>query len=437
MVTQKRFPFQDIILFIIDKYTLHALTIILFGVKLVVSIKAKIFDKNTGVERYELMKKVRILLVLMVISLCFFLLTACQNGKQFIYSNYDYFGSTLKAVVYTNNDSFNFFTEQADAHLQELNLSCNEEIEGSDIYKFNLAIDGEKIEVQKTLFDVVKEAKEIHTLTNGAYNPCVYYLVDLWGFSTRFSKDKDIVKIYDRAFDESGFLPIPEKKYIDAFSDLSNFDKVLCLEKDGKYYLMKENTKVTVDGQDYYAKIDLGGLIKGYAIDKLTEIANRLGITKGYISYGTSSIAILENKKSDNWDLKLTNPRHIEGASDTFIKMPVKNKHISSSGDYERYYEKEGKRYSHIIDATLGKPIDNGIIAATVICQSANLADMLSTAICVMGRDNAIKFMKSNYCAENDIQVILTYIENDQMKIFTSVKGEITLQDNRYVIEKI
>jgi thiamine biosynthesis lipoprotein len=381
------------------------------------------------------MKRLRILLIFMVILLCF-LLSACQDGKQLIYSNYNYFGTTLKAVVYTDNDSFNSFTKQADTILESINKTLSEDIEGSDISRFNNAIDGEKIEVAEICYNLVEKTKDIYKLTLGAYNPSVYHLVDLWGFSPRFSIKKDILKPYDRAFDESGFLPLPDQKYIDAFSMLADFDKVTNFIIDGKFYLMKEDSKVSLDGVDYYTKIDLGGLMKGYAVDALTEIAKELNITKGYISYGTSSIAILENKKGDSWDLTLTNPRYIEGR-ETFVKLPIKNKQISSSGDYERYYEKDGKRYSHIIDATSGKPIDNGVLASSVICDSAAYADMLSTAFCAMGKDKAVELIASDYFVVNDIQVILTYMQNDKMEIFSSRINNLTLQDDRYEVKKI
>ncbi|HKL73437.1 MAG TPA: FAD:protein FMN transferase, partial [Clostridia bacterium] len=371
----------------------------------------------------------------MVISLCF-LLNACQTDKQFIYTNYNYFGTVLKAVTYTDKDTFMTFKEKADAVLSSIDATFNEEIASSEVARFNNAIDGETIDIGEETYNLIMTAKDIYSQTSGAYNPCVYYLVDLWGFSARFATNTDITRSYDRVFDEEGFLPLPEPKFVEAFATLSDFDKVRCFSEDGKYYLVKENSLLNLDGIDYYARIDLGGLIKGYAIDKLLEVADNLAITKGYISYGTSSVALMENKKSDKWDLMLTNPRQTENSSDIYLKMPLNNKCVSSSGDYERYYETDGKRYSHIIDASAGKPIDNGICAVTVICDSAHIADMLSTAICVMGKDKALEFIQSNYVKENNIEVIIAYETNDGVEIYSNKEtNTFTVTDYRFIVK--
>lgn len=379
------------------------------------------------------MKRLRILLIFTVMFLCF-LLNACQGAKQFIYNNYNYFGAVLKSVVYTDKNSFSNFKENADSLLENLNNSFNEEIALSDIGRFNKAIDGEIVEIQKETYDLIGLIKDIYKITSGAYNPCVYYLVDLWGFSSRFSSNTDIVKEYDRAFDERGFFPIPEKKYIDAFSYLADFNKVRCYQQDEKFYLVKENSKVSVDGIDYYLKLDLGGLIKGYAIDKLNEVAKNLQIDKGYLSYGTSSVSLLENKKGDTWDLLLTNPRPSDESNQSYLKIPLKNKQVSSSGDYERFYEIDGKRYSHIINAKLGAPIDNGMCAVTVLCKSATAADMLSTALCVMGKDKALEFIKSDYVKDNNIEVIFAYDTKERIEIYTNLADNFTLLDERFII---
>lgn len=384
------------------------------------------------------MKKLRILIFPMIISLIF-ILSACNTRELNVYNNYEYFGTVLKAAMYTDSVKFQSWQDQADTILSNLSVTLDEKVDNSDIFRFNSALDGQLIEVNEDTYNLVVKAKDIYNITNGSYNPCVYYLVDLWGFSSRFSDNKELVQIYDRNWvetDSGYFLPLPDDKYIHFFTALSDFNKVSCITQEGKFYLLKENSRITLDGIDYYAKIDLGGLIKGYTIDKLNDMTGALNITKGYISYGTSSISLLKNKKDKEWDLSLTNPRFTENSEDeSYLKMQVMDRCISSSGDYEKFYTIDGNRYSHIIDGKTGFPVNNGVCAVTVICDEACLSDMLSTAIMVMGRDEGIEFMESDYCKNNNIQVIMAYDTGTNIEVITSSNAnEVTLSDNNFYL---
>jgi thiamine biosynthesis lipoprotein len=384
------------------------------------------------------MKKSLIIFIIIVIFLSF-ALTACTNENPYLYTNYEYFGTVLKSALYTKNSTFMSWSTETENTICAINDKFSDSIENSDIYNFNLAKDNEYVEVGKETFDLVSLAKEIYSLTSGAYNPCVYYLVDLWGFSERFSSDEEMTEIYDREWVDDGstsYLPLPDSNYIEGFMSLSDFDKVKCSEEEGKYYLVKENTLVTIDGNDYYTKIDLGGLIKGYAVDSLALLANDMDITKGYINYGTSSIALLKNSEDTYWDLTLTNPDYDENSqSEVFLNIKAMDTFVSTSGDYEKYYEIDNIRYSHIIDSSTGYPINNNVCSATVLCGSACLADMLSTAICVMGRDNAIEFMESSYCIDNNIRCIMTYRADEKIEVITSSNlGEVTILDDEFYL---
>lgn len=384
------------------------------------------------------MKKLKISVLFTVVFLSL-VLSSCNNIDTNIYNNYEYFGANLKAVLYTDSSTFSKWQEQAETVLEGLSATFDEKTENSDINRFNNAPDGQYTEVGEETYNLVVKAKNIYALTSGAYNPCVYYLVDLWGFSTRFSLSKAKTTVYDRDWttvDGAEYLPLPETEYIEAFSALADFDKITCKAEDGKYYLVKNDTLTIVDGISYYAKIDLGGLIKGYAIDKLTALTEGLGITQGYINYGTSSIALLKNSSDSYWDLLLTNPRYtVNSESDVYLKMQVMDEKVASSGDYESYYVIDGVRYSHIIDATTGRPVNNGVCAVTVLCTDACLADMLSTALCVMGKEKVIAFMESDYCLTNNIKIIMAYDTGDKIEVVTNSNTDnVTISDDNFYL---
>ena len=363
-----------------------------------------------------------------------FCLTSC-SAKAIAYNNYDYFGSPLEAIVYGSSKNVENWEKETITILENLKAELDPSYIHSDIYNFNNAKDDEKVEISANTFMLINQAKQIYDLTNGAYNPCVYYLVDLWGFS-----NVERENYYGRTWQGEGkesYLPLPSEDYIKAFTELANFDKVEIAENDGKFYLEKKNTLTTIGDNNYYLKVDLGGLIKGYATDLIFEKANEMGINKGYLSYGTSSIIVATNDKGQSFDLTLTNPRKNDiDTNITFAKIPIKNISVSTSGDYERYYMVDGNRYSHLIDGSTGYPINNNVFSATIFCKNSRIADMLSTALIVMGKDRAIEFLKSDYCVNNDITGLFTYKNEDKIEVY-STANNIEITNSNFELENI
>lgn len=138
--------------------------------------------------------------------------------------------------------------------------------------------------------------------------------------------------------------------------------------------------------------LDFGAIGKGYACDLI--YAYLLGTdTKGaVVSVGGSIVAYGDyNKKGDKWRIAITHPRE-EGKYLGVISLD--EGFVSTSGDYERYFEKDGKRYHHILDATTGYPSDSGLISVTVVAESGVMSDALSTACLLVGEKKAIEILE-------------------------------------------
>lgn len=377
--------------------------------------------------------KNRYLFITIIAILCFYL-TSC-GIKPISYNNYDYFGSQLKAIIYGSSNDVEKWEKETENILKDIESKLDQSYINSDLFKFNNAKDNEKIEITKDTYFLLSQAKTIYNLTNGAYNPCVYYLVDLWGFS-----NVERENYYGRTWQGEGkesYLPLPSDDYVNKFIALSDFNKIEITENENKYFLEKKNTLITIGDTDYYTKLDLGGLIKGYAIDLIFAKAKEKNLTKGYLSYGTSSIVAGTNNNGQSFDLTLTNPRKLqESDNDIYLKTPIKNIFVSTSGDYEKYYFIENVRYSHLIDASTGYPINNNICCATVFCESAMLSDMLSTALCVMGKDKAIEFLKSYYAGKNNIKGLFAYENENKIEIYSTVEN-IEILDNNFELKEI
>lgn len=339
------------------------------------------------------MKRLRIIAVVLALTVICCTAAGCggRTGKQF--TSYSYFDTQTAVVVFdelkTSED-----TERAEMVWEEIKEAFAEveraiDFRESSLAAFNAALPGETVEIDEVCYAIMTLAKEYYAATDGAFNPAVGALTDLWGFAPR---EEGVTPPYDRG------EGLPRADYIEAFRTLTCFDEVLLIEDNGTYYAKKPSATATVDGRVYDVKVDLGGIGKGYAADTAAKILTEAGYRYGYVAVGGSSIVLLENCSSDygdgdNWYVDVVHPRQI-GA--TYARFEEKSAAVSTSGDYERYFIRDGTRYSHIIDAATGYPAAGKVASATVVCGSAAEGDAISTALCVMGADKAAAFAAGN-----------------------------------------
>jgi thiamine biosynthesis lipoprotein len=227
----------------------------------------------------------------------------------------------------------------------------------SEIFRLNRM--GES-EVSPDTFYLLQKAREFWQVSDGAFDVTVGPLMDLWGFT-----DKN--------------YQVPDDKDIKKTLGLVGFDKI-------SFDNSKNMVKFNISGM----KIDLGGIAKGYAVDKAVNKLIAEGIRSCLINAG-GQIFCLGDKFGKPWRVMIKNPSS-QAASNYLLE--VKNMAVATSGDYEQFFVKDNKRYSHIINPKTGYPVDNNIVSVTVIAHDGVTCDALSTSIFVLGKEKGEELAK-------------------------------------------
>jgi len=224
----------------------------------------------------------------------------------------------------------------------------------SDVARINQAAGQSAVAVSPETIGILEQAQNFAALTEGAFDVTVKPIIDLWGIGKK-----------------DNYVPTPDE--IAAALGLTGFRRLAIDAAAGTVYLPQAGMG-----------IDLGAIAKGYAVDRAAAVMREMGVTTGIIN-GGGNIRVLGHKPDgSDWRIGVKDPRHEGG---TAAMLHLADRSVATSGDYERYFIKDSQRYHHIFDPATGEPAASGIISATVVADSAMEADILSTAVFVLGPD--------------------------------------------------
>ena len=207
---------------------------------------------------------------------------------------------------------------------------------------------------------IFERSLDVYETTEGMFDFTIYPLMKLWGFP-------------------SGEYHVPSKEEIGEFLPLVDASQV---HLDGMEVSLGEGQQA-----------DLGGIAKGYTSARVMEIYKEYGITSGMVSLG-GNIQVL-NRKPDGsgWRVGIQEPTGERG--EVAAVLEAENQAVVTSGGYERYFEEDGNTYIHILDPRTGYPAEGDLASVTVVSADGTLADALSTALYIMGREDAISYWKT------------------------------------------
>ena len=223
---------------------------------------------------------------------------------------------------------------------------------------------------------------------------------------TLFSGEfKDLWKI-----ENGGYIPTDDE-----------LAKVLENHKNSLIAIDDDNNEISIGG----GKLDLGALGKGTACDEAIKCLKEQKVEKALVTVG-GSVGMMGD---DSFNIGVRNP--FGSQSEYFAVLNVDNCFISTSGDYEKYFEKDSVRYSHIFDATTGKPVKNDLSSVTVVAESGQLSDFLSTVVYIEGVEKGVQIAK-------DFDAFVIIVKKDKSVLISEeLKDKFTLKDDSFSVSVI
>ncbi len=227
--------------------------------------------------------------------------------------------------------------------------------EKSEVVRINQFAGIHPVKISDETFRILARAKSYAENFNGIFDPTIAPVEELWGFNLERSAKR------------------PADSRIKKLLKLVNYRSLILNAKDTTAYLTTKKMK-----------IDLGGIAKGYAIDRAVDLLRQYDVQNFILKAGGDMYVSGKKSPTEMWKIGIEHPRN---AGKLFAMMTLKDCAISTSGDYERYFMQDGVRYHHILNPKTGYPSSECKSVSVISNISAEKTDALSTIIFILGAD--------------------------------------------------
>lgn len=276
----------------------------------------------------------------------------------------------------------------AEDKIRELEALWSVTDENSDIYAVNHSA-GQTVTIDQKTAELVSFALDMAEKTNGVLEPTIYPVLTAWGFTT-------------------GENRIPTEIELAGLLDKVGYEKVK----------LNENQIQTEPG----SMIDMGAVGKGYAGDEAAQVLRERGITAALLDIGGNIQAIGTKPDGSDWRVGLKDPF----SGNVLGIFQISDMAVVTSGNYERFFVgDDGKTYGHIVDPATGRPVENGIASVSVIASDGKLCDALSTALFVMGLEQAKEYWRQH----KDYEMILI-MEDGNIYLTEGIRDSFSLNSD-------
>ncbi|MBY0492607.1 MAG: FAD:protein FMN transferase [Cyanobacteria bacterium] len=298
-------------------------------------------------------------------------------------------GSLLRVAIWTTDDAR---ATGAIAHVfrefDRLEALLSNWRNESDVTRLNNSAGVGPVKVSQDTIAVLRTARDVSELTRGKFDITFGALTDIW----RFDHDQDNV--------------VPERDLIEARLKRIDYRAVEIDSTAGTAFINRPGMKV-----------HLGGIGKGYAVDRAIALLRGQGF-KDFLIQAGGDLYVAGGDGGKPWKLGIADPR---GSHDPFATVQVSDGTFSTSGDYERAFMKDGTRYHHILDPDVGEPA-RGCRSVTLISDRAVLADAIAKGVFILGPDEGMKLIETL----PDVEGVIVTSDN-QVRVSTGLKGRLRL----------
>lgn len=309
----------------------------------------------------------KVLLVFAVL----FLVSCAKQPPKINYSGVTQ-GSYFSITYYDENGRH--FDDEIDFYLKMVDKSVSLWNDSSIISKVNR---NEDVTINKIFKDNFELAQKASELSDGAFDATIGPLVAAWGF--HYKKELDMT---------------PEM--VDSIKQLVGYQKV----KIANNKVVKENPNMT---------LDFNAVAQGYTADLIARLLDFRGVRNYLVDVGGEIMTKGSKPNGKPWVVGIEKPaENYDSERSVQIKLEVRNKGIVTSGNYRKYIEKDGVRYSHSIDPKTGYPVEHNLLSATVIADNAAWADCLATICMVMGKEKASKLLE-----DQGVEAYFIYVDEN------------------------
>lgn len=268
-----------------------------------------------------------------------------------------------------------------DSILNDFDLALSTYIDESQISAVNRFDSVALKDVNNYFYECLLLSEQVYEATQGAFDPSVYPLVEAWGFfgdTLKTPTDKELMQILS-------YVGLSDSNYTFRKND--------------------EHTKIFIKNNAKF-KIDFNAIAQGYSVDVLAAYLDTHKIRNYYVEIGGEIVVKGKNRENIAWRLGIDAPKE-DGTRSVNNIVHLSNKAIATSGNYRKFYVKDGVKYAHTINPKTGKPVQHSILSATVVADNCALADAYATAFMVMGVSKSMEFVSKN--ADLDLDIYLLY----------------------------
>ncbi|EIE49796.1 thiamine biosynthesis protein ApbE [Salipiger aestuarii] len=269
-------------------------------------------------------------------------------------------GYSIVAVDHTRNIDRAELSAAVDASFSDVIAQMSNWDAGSELSRFNAHRSTDAFTVSPELARVLKAAQDVHDGSDGRFDVTVGPLLDLWGFGAGSTRR-------------------------DAPGDAEIADALACCGQGRSLEVQGAALRKLRPETEIY----VSAIGKGHGIDRVAQTLADFGLTDYMVEVGGDLYTAGRNPDGQPWQIGIETPdAHDRGVMQV---VSLSGMGMATSGDYRNFFEQDGVRYSHILDATTGRPVTHNTTSVTVMTDSAMLADAWATALLVLGRDRGLE----------------------------------------------